>query len=146
MLFRSATEATEATSETIYSLQDLEDLKQFKITITFDENQSEVKLSDVDLDSIRAMMVRYPLEKLSIDGHVNGYPNYETEKAADNLSLERALYVKKALVEMGIDKKLISVYNFGSEYPLYKDFGNQSKNDRVEIYFIDHYIKGSRGK
>lgn len=141
-----ATEATEKPSEAIYTLQDLEDLKQFKITITFEENQSEVRLSDTDLASVRAMMVKYPYEKLSIDGHVNGYPNYKTDKASDDLSLARALYVKKALIEMGIDKKLISVYNFGSEYPIYKDFGNQSKNDRVEIYFIDHFIKGSRGK
>jgi outer membrane protein OmpA-like peptidoglycan-associated protein len=140
------TVAPEAVSEAIYSLQDLEDLKQFKITITFEKNQSKVQLSDADLASVHAMMVKYPSEKLSIDGHVNGYPNYQTDKTSDVLSLERALYVEKALVELGIDKNLISVYNFGSEYPLYRDFGNQSKNDRVEIYFIDHFIKGSRGK
>ncbi len=141
-----ATEAIEKPSEAIYTLQDLEDLKQFKITITFEADQSEVMLNDADLASVRAMMVKYPNEKLSIDGHVNGYPNYKTNEASDNLSLARALFVKKALIELGVDNKLISVYNFGSEYPIYKDFGNQSKNDRVEIYFIDHFIKGSRGK
>ena len=141
----NTTETTE-TTETIYSLHDLEDLKQFKITIYFDKNKSEIQLTDADLDSIRAMMDQYPSEKLSIDGHVNGYPNYETDKASDVLSRKRALNVEKALIDLGIDKKLISVYNLGSEYPLYKDFGNQSKNDRVEIYFLDHYIKGSRGK
>lgn len=134
------------TEATIYSVTDLEDLKQFKITFYFSVNSSKIELNSDDLLSIQAMISEYPSEKIAIEGHVNGYPNYESDEYDKKLSMDRALVIVKALEEIGVDKTLLNVYNFGSESPLFTDFGNQYKNDRVEVYFIDHYIKASQGK
>ena len=142
----ASTDTSTTTEESIYSVTDLEDLKQFKIIFYFSEDSSEIEINSDDLESIQAMIKTYPSEKIAIEGHVNGYPDYESDANDDKLSMDRALTIATALEEIGVDKTLISVYNFGSESPLFTDFGNQYKNDRVEVYFIDHFIKASQGK
>lgn len=142
----TSTETSTETEETIYSATDLEDLKQFKIIFYFSEDSSEIELNSDDLLSIQAMISEHPSEKIAIEGHVNGYPNYESDEYDKKLSMDRALVIEKALEEIGVDKTLLNVYNFGSESPLFTDYGNQYKNDRVEVYFIDHFIKASQGK
>ena len=141
---------TETTSEKngdqIYTVSDLEDLKLFKIIFYFNENDKEISFDQNDLDSIKAMLVRYKDEKLAIVGYTNGYPKFESNEKDYALSLERAKYIRSSILEMGIEKKLINVYNYGSESPIYLDFGNQNKNNRVEVYFEDHYVLGNKTK
>jgi len=141
-----STEASGSIEDTIYSMTDLEDLSQFKITFYFTKDSDEIELSTEDLSSIKAMINQYPNEKIAVEGYVNGYPSYETNEAADALSLSRAIRIENALEKIGVEKSLINVYNFGSESPLFTDFGKQYKNDRVEVYFLDHFIKASQGK
>ena len=142
----SSTDSSTDTEETIYSATDLEDLKQFKIIFYFSEDSSEIELNSDDLLSIQAMISEYPSERIAVEGHVNGYPIYESDAYDEKLSMDRALVIVKALEEIGVDKTLLNVYNFGSESPLFTDYGNQYKNDRVEVYFIDHFIKANQGK
>lgn len=130
----------------IYTVFELDDLRQFKMTIYFEGMNEKVELGQSDLDVIKAMINHYPGEKIAIAGHVNGYPNYVDNGEAARLSLERAEYVRGIFVEMGIEESLISVYNLGLERPLFKDYGNQHKNNRVEIYFEDHFVSGDGGK
>lgn len=139
-------ETSEKNVDQIYSVSDLEDLKLFKIIFYFNENEKEISFDQNDLDSIKAMLVRYKDEKLAIVGYTNGYPKFESNEKDYALSLERAIYIRNSILEMGIEKKLINVYNYGSESPLYLDFGNQNKNNRVEVYFEDHYVLGNKTK
>ncbi len=139
-------ETSEKNVDQIYSVSDLEDLKLFKIIFYFNENDKEISFDQNDLDSIKAMLVRYKDEKLAIVGYTNGYPKFESNEKDYALSLERANYIRNSILEMGIEKKLINVYNYGSESPLYLDFGNQNKNNRVEVYFEDHYVLGNKTK
>ena len=148
---KETTETTETTEtnkmdDKIYTILELDDLKQFKMIIYFDEVSDTVNLSQSELESIEAILELYPNEKISILGHVNGYPNYTTNKVDDDLSLNRALFIKNIFLNLGFEPSLINVYSFGSEKPLYKDYGNQDKNNRVEIYFEDHFVNGDGGK
>lgn len=130
----------------IYTVYELDDLRQFKMIIYFEGMNEKVELGQSDLDVIKAMINHFPNEKIAIAGHVNGYPNFVDNGNAAQLSLERAKYVHDIFVEMGIEESLISVYNLGLERPLFKDYGNQHKNNRVEIYFEDHFVSGDGGK
>lgn len=132
----------ETTSEgdTIYSVYDLEDLRQFKIVFYFDKNQSEIVFDEEVIEIIKNMHSLYPNEKISIVGHTNGYPYYKNNSEGLALSLHRAQFIEQKMIELGIEKTLLSVYNSGLESPIYTDYGNQYKNDRVEVYFTDHFI------
>ena len=145
-----STDSTDPTTEdknnSIYTVNDLEDLKLFKIIFYFNEDDSEILLDQEDLDSIKSMIGQYKDEKIAIVGYTNGYPKFESNDEDFSLSLERAKFIRNSILQMGIDKNLINVYNYGSESPLYLDFGNQEKNNRVEVYFEDHYILGSKSK
>ncbi|GAB6107497.1 OmpA family protein [Fusibacter bizertensis] len=139
-------ETTDNVSERLYTVSDLEDLKQFKIIFYFDKGEKKISLDQNDLESIKSMIEQYKGEKIAVVGYTNGYPKFESSEADYQLSLDRAKTIQSAILEMGIEKKLINVYNNGSETPLFSDYGNQNKNDRVEVYFEDHYVFGSRTK
>ena len=126
--------------EAIYSVYDLEDLRQFKIVFYFEKDQSKVVLDRQIIEIILNITKMYPNEKISITGHVNGYPDYKNTIEGLALSLLRAEFIKEEMIELGIEKSLLSVYNFGLESPIFTDYGNQYKNDRVEVYFTDHFI------
>lgn len=137
---------TSENKDKIYSVYELDDLRRYKLIIYFDSGSATIDLSSSDMDSLNAIINQYPGERIAIAGHVNGYPNYLDDGKAQDLSLLRANYVRDIFIEMGIEESMISVYNFGLEKPLYKDYGNQDKNDRVEIYFEDHFVNGEGGK
>lgn len=144
----TSTEHVETTEdvEKIYSVNELDDLRRYKMIIYFESDRATIELSSSDMDSLKSMIHQYPDEKIAIAGHVNGYPNYVKSEEALELSLMRANFIKDLFVDLGIEESMISVYNFGLEKPLYKDYGNQDKNDRVEIYFEDHFVTGEGGK
>lgn len=130
----------------IYSMYELDDLRRYKMIVYFDSSAETIDLGKGDLDSLKSMISQYPGEKIAIAGHVNGYPSYEKNEDALELSLKRAHYIRDIFIDLGIDESKISVYNFGLEKPLYRDYGNQDKNNRVEIYFEDHFANGVGGK
>lgn len=142
----SESSSTESNSGQIYDAEELNDLKQFRIVFYFDEDESSAELDLADLKSITDMLKTYPDEKITVSGHVNGYPNFENNDEALDLSKRRAAFVADELINLGVDVSLISVYNQGSDNPLFKDYGNQYKNNRVEVYFSDHFIVTKSGK
>ncbi|MCA0384962.1 MAG: OmpA family protein [Firmicutes bacterium] len=142
----SESSSTESNSGQIYDAEELNDLKQFRIVFYFDEDESSAELDLADLKSIMDMLKAYPDEKITVSGHVNGYPNFENNDEALDLSKRRAAFVADELIYLGVDVSLISVYNQGSDNPLFKEYGNQYKNNRVEVYFSDHFIVTKSGK
>lgn len=144
----SSTELTsdETNANRIYDAEELSDLRQFHIVFFFDEYASSALLDLADLKSIMDMLKAYPDEKITVSGHVNGYPNFENSEDAIELSKRRTTFVVNELMDLGVDIDLINVYNQGSDNPIFKDFGNQYKNNRVEIYFSDHFIVTKSGK
>lgn len=139
-------ETTDEINGHLYTVSDLEDLRQFKIIFYFPKGEGKISLDQNDLDSIKSMIEQYKGEKIAVVGYTNGYPKFESSAADYQLSLDRAKSIQNAILEMGIEKNLINVYNNGSETPLFSDYGNQDKNDRVEVYFEDHYVFGNRTK
>lgn len=130
----------------IYSVYDLEDLKLFKLIIYYDNELSELVLSSEDQQSIFEMLSSYPNEVIAVSGYINGYPNFNNSDKLKLESLEMANSVKEILVQNGLEATMINVYGYGTDYPISKDYGNQEKNNRVEIYFENHYVIGSQSK
>lgn len=130
----------------IYSVYDLEDLKLFKIIIYYDNELSKLVLSSEDQHSILEMLALYPNEVIAVSGYVNGYPNFNNSDKLKLESLEMAKSVKEILVQNGLEKTMINVYGYGTDYPISRDYGNQDNNNRVEIYFENHYVIGSQSK
>ena len=130
----------------IYSVYDLEDLKLFKLIIYYDNELSKLVLSSEDQQSIFEMLSSYPNEVIAVSGYINGYPKFNNSDKLKLESLEMANSVKEILVQNGLEATMINVYGYGTDYPISKDYGNQEKNNRVEIYFENHYVIGSQSK
>ncbi|OJV62919.1 MAG: hypothetical protein BGO41_09425 [Clostridiales bacterium 38-18] len=137
---------SEGSESNIYSVYDLEDLKLFKIIIYYDSELNNIILSSEDQKSIVEMLATYPEEVIAVSGYINGYPNFENSDKLRQESLNMAEDVRDLLVNSGIETTTVKVYGFGTDYPISKDFGNQDKNNRVEIYFENHYVIGSQSK
>ena len=135
-----------STEEQIYSSMDLNDLKQFKIIFYFDQDQVDTLPNKEEFDALLAAIETYPNEKIVIEGHANGYPSYREDLVLLELSSARSTYIKEQLIEVGIELIDMVLINYGGERPVNKSFGEQHLNDRVEVYFGDHFIHDSIGK
>ncbi len=138
---------TEPTSEAkIYSPIEIEDLKQFKIIFYFNEDQTEPLLNNEEFDALVAAIESYPNESVIIEGHANGYPTYEEDLELEEISSARSDFVKEQLLEAGVDLKNLVITYHGGEKPIKKSYGEQHLNNRVEVYFGNHFIHESIGK
>lgn len=72
----------------------------------------------------------YPNARIYLYGHTDIFGN---ERRNLELSRERAMAVKRELVNMGIEPNKISVYFFGGTQPLQKYKNGGSSNRRVEV-------------
>ena len=154
----SPSEATSEASETsnttepsiqnpsIYTLNDIDDLGQFMLSVYFTKDSDILEMDDSLLQQVSEIIDKYPNERISIEGHVNGYPNYKSIDKDYTLSNSRAQAMMNVLIELGVNKNQLTIYSNGSERQSHKDFGNQHLNDRVEVYFSDHYIRQNQGK
>lgn len=140
------TETEPTSEEKIYSPVEIEDLKQFKIIFYFNENQTETLLNNEEFDALMAAIESYPKESITIEGHANGYPNYEEDLALEKVSIARSNFVKEQLLEAGVDLKDLVLTYHGGERPIKKNYGEQHLNNRVEVYFGNHFIHESIGK
>jgi outer membrane protein OmpA-like peptidoglycan-associated protein len=107
------------------------------------------KISNDDkalLDSFVKIALMFPEEMISIEGHANGYPNFENSILEQSLSEDRMKAVKKYLEERGIATEVMLTFNCGSGQPASIDETTQQLNDRVEIYFTDFNARGIRDK
>jgi outer membrane protein OmpA-like peptidoglycan-associated protein len=128
--------------ETIYSQEDLDVLAQTRAVLYFEEGSStyDEKAAYDALKEIIRVMELYPDEPLTIAGYVNGYPSFIQTSTSLALSKERAMSILQYFLDRGIDKSRINVYNFGSEAPASRQSAKQWQNDRVEVYFENHYV------
>ena len=86
------------------------------------------------LNSLRDLMVLNPNISIEIHGHVNLDEN--SAKKAQKLSKQRAIMVKKYLVDNGIAPERLYPVGFGSTKPVYakpQDENQKEANRRVEI-------------
>ncbi|MBS7526539.1 OmpA family protein [Fusibacter paucivorans] len=107
------------------------------------------KISNDDkalLDSFIETALMFPEEMISIEGHANGYPNFENSILEQTLSEDRMKAVKKYLEDKGVKAKVIMTFNCGSSQPASLDETTQELNDRVEIYFTDYNARGIQDK
>ncbi|PIE36476.1 MAG: hypothetical protein CSA54_04310, partial [Gammaproteobacteria bacterium] len=89
-----------------------------------------------NMDRIAAFMRKYPERRAIIEGHTDssGEAEYNLE-----LSRERALSVKKALMMRGVHHSRLSTEGFGESTPVASNgtVDGRQANRRVEIVFPD---------
>ena len=98
------------------------------------------------IDEFISIAVQFPDELISIEGHANGYPNFENSILEQSLSEERIKSVAKYMISRGIPEERLKFYNCGSSQPLTLEADLQNDNDRVEIYFESFNAKGQLDK
>lgn len=130
-----------------YSQEDLKILKEAYVVLYFNFQSFELsESSDEILDSFLKVVKAYPEEYIIIEGHSDGFPNFENTAMESELSSNRITVVFDELIRNGVDKSKIITVNSGSSDPASKKAEERSKNDRVEIYFVDHVMKNTNGK
>lgn len=140
-------EQTEPEPEKIYTVEELEDMKQILFVFFFEKDQADLNDESLEqLDILLEVLNAYPEEQIVIEGHVNGYPNFIQTVENLELSGERSQAITEFLMDRGIENSRITVYNFGSEVPYIRQSALQHQNDRVTVYFKNHYIKGDLNK
>ncbi|MCD4714696.1 MAG: OmpA family protein [Clostridiales bacterium] len=140
-------EQTEPEPEKIYTVEELEDMKQMLFVFYFEKGQSDLNEESLEqLDILMEVLSAYPEEPIVIEGHVNGYPNFIQTEENLELSGERSQAITEFLMDRGIENSRITVYNFGSEVPYIRQSALQHQNDRVTVYFKNHFIKGDLNK
>ncbi len=140
-------EQTEPEPEKIYTVEELEDMKQMLFVFYFEKGQSDLNEESLEqLDILMEVLSAYPEEQIVIEGHVNGYPNFIQTEENIELSGERSQAITEFLMDRGIENSRITVYNFGSEVPYIRQSALQHQNDRVTVYFKNHFIKGDLNK
>lgn len=130
----------EARSDTLY-LQKFEVGKLSKLErVYFAAGLAEImEESYPQLNRLRDLLILNPGISIEIHGHVNLDEN--SMKKALKLSKQRAIMVKKYLVENGIDPSRLYPIGFGSSKPVYakpQDENQKEANRRVEILIKEH--------
>lgn len=140
---------TEPTTEPspIYTVEILEDLRTSLFEFYFVEKSADLKETYEDqFRDLVEVLKAYPDENVVIEGHVNGYPSFVQTEENLKLSEKRSDVILEQIIGQGIENNRITVYNLGSEVPKIRESANQSENDRVIVYFKDHYNFVNFGK
>lgn len=131
----------------IYSVEMLEDMKLMLFIFHFEKDRFVLDENNIEqLDVLIEVLEAYPEEPIVIEGHVNGYPNFDQTEENLLLSGKRSQAVTEYLIDRGIENSRITVYNFGSEVPFIRQSALQHQNDRVTVYFKNHFISGDLNK
>ncbi|MCP5495717.1 MAG: OmpA family protein [Leptospiraceae bacterium] len=93
------------------------------------------------LDKITQILINYPENQISIEGHTDNVPIIKGSKIADNwqLSTERALSVLRYILQNKIlDSRRFSAAGFGEFHPILENNtpANRALNRRVDIVVI----------
>lgn len=103
--------------------------------VLFDVGQSSLKPSaSFNIDKIADYMRQYPDRTAIVEGHTDAMGSDETNL---ELSRERALSVRNALVQRGIASSRISTQGYGEASPVADNNspGGRQANRRVEVIF-----------
>ncbi|GLK83479.1 DUF2092 domain-containing protein [Ancylobacter defluvii] len=111
--------------------------------IRFEFDKSMIQADTMPLlDDIAATLKQFPTWRLRITGHTDA-----TGDAAHNdvLSKDRALAIKQALVERGIDAARIETFGIGQRSPAASNDTAEGKalNRRVELLRLESDVEGS---
>ena len=101
--------------------------------VVFRENETKFSGRVKAIQNIRIVaeyLNDYPAARVNLYGHTDIHGN---KRKNLDLSRERALAVKRELVNMGVEANRVSVYFFGGEQPLTKYKNGGSANRRVEV-------------
>lgn len=130
-----------------YSEKDLNVLREGFISIYFGIQSFDVSENNLEtLKSFVELAGKYPDEQIVIEGHSDGYPNFENTAMEVSLASGRIDAVYDVLVQNGIESDMIITVNAGSKDPVSKKESDRSKNDRVDVYFIDHVLNDVKSK
>lgn len=118
----------------LVSMVDLKcDIRTYLPNVVFKEDETKFSGRVKAIQNIRVIaeyVKTYNNARINLYGHTDVHGN--PRKNLD-LSRERALSVKRELVNMGIDPDKISVYFFGGSQPLKQYENGSSLNRRVEV-------------
>ncbi len=109
---------------------------EFVVPVTFDFNKSEIKPESFSiLDGIADQMISNSRLKIEIQGHTD---NVGTNEVNQVLSEQRALSVKAALVQRGIDERRLRTRGFGMTMPVASNDteAGQAKNRRTQFVIL----------
>lgn len=134
-------------TEKTYSEHDLAVLKEGNVSIYFDAQSFDISEDDkVTLQSFIEVVKRYPDEKIVVEGHSDGYPNFQNTAMEVSLAMNRIDSTLKYLAGNGIDVSNVITVNSGSSDPISRSKEDRSKNDRVDVYFLDHVTNNKTSK
>ncbi len=139
-IFNAKQTAFQLNEDFEFRLQKLEANTNYVVeNILFEGNQAIIlKESNSAVLGLIDMMKINPTLKIEIQGHVNESP--ESKSASTfKLSEDRAKRIYEFLVSKGIDAKRLSWKGFGGEFPIYKEYVDETYckfNRRVEIKVI----------
>ena len=105
----------------------------FKSDFTFDVDSDAIRTGLYnELNRISQILINYPQTTIRVEGHTDSTGSASYNQA---LSERRALSVKNALVQRGVDASRISAVGFGKSSPIAdnnSEYGRQ-QNRRVEV-------------
>ena len=130
-----------------YSTEDLNILKEANISLLFMPQSHSLNDENIkSLLSFLSVIKDYPNEILVIEGHSDGYPSYESSVLEKELAQKRSDAVYQFLIDNGARANNIKLVNLGSSSPISRNYDDRFKNNRVDLYFLNHASKGSYGK
>ena len=93
------------------------------------------------LDSVAALMHEHPALSLDVEGHTD---NTGAVDANHDLSIDRAIAVKSALVLRGVEPSRINATGYGETQPIDSNDSETGRlrNRRVELVFPDATVAG----
>jgi outer membrane protein OmpA-like peptidoglycan-associated protein len=104
-------------------------------SVYFSPNNYELDANALTtIDEIANILKNNTKKVIQIEGHVNGYPEFQDGSFAHYLSSMRAYVVKQALLERGIDSSKIISYGIGSSMNIDNDgseIGKQSNRRAI---------------
>lgn len=116
-----------------YSSEEIDILKNKKIVLYFLPDSPE--LIEGEICKLKDLPIF--MERIIIEGNINGYPDFNDTEFGIWLGNERAVRIKIYLIKQGFSEDKIEIINNGSKKPVNIN-GTPSelqKNRRVEVYY-----------
>ncbi len=107
-----------------------------KSDVMFDVNSARLKPGGLDeIDRLADILMRYPETQVNVTGHTD---SMGSEQHNYDLSDRRALSVKDALIDRGVDPRRVSARGYGEERPIATNATEAGRqlNRRVVIEII----------
>ena len=143
---KAMAEATAAQETTAKLQQEISELQAVKADrglvmtlgdVVFDVNKADLKPGGlVTVEKLAAFLAEYPTRRVMIEGFTDSTGSAEYNQG---LSERRALAVRKALLDKGIESTRVDLRGYGEEFPVATNAtaAGRQMNRRVEIIISD---------